>query len=339
MVKVGVIGCGYWGPNVVRNLNDLPDGQVTWAADLKPGRLNYIRQRYPHIELTTDYAEILENATVDAVCIVTPPQTHHAFVKEALLAGKHVFVEKPLACTVAEAEELVDLAEQQGKVLMVGQIFEYSPAVQKLKELIERGEVGEIYYIDSTRINLGPPSAQVSVLYDLAPHDLSIIFTLKEAEPEEICAVGQSYSGNGLEDMAYVTLRFRDGSLGHIHVSWLAPCKLRKTYVVGSKKVLVFDDTESVEKVKVFNEGVDNRLEAGDFGEFQLTYRSGDIYSPRLDNREPLHLECQDFLASIQNGGRPRSDGYSGLRIVRALEAAERSIREGGRWVRVGHRA
>lgn len=335
MVRVGVIGCGYWGPNVIRNLSELPDCRVVWAADLKPGRLSYIGQRYPWIELTTHYTQILQDPTIDAVCIVTPPQTHPAFVKEALLAGKHVFVEKPLACTVAEAEEVVGLAEQQGKVLMVGQIFEYSPAVQKLKELIASGEVGEVYYIDSTRINLGPPAARVSVLYDLAPHDLSIIFTLKETEAEAICAVGQSYSRNGLEDMAYVTLRFGDGSLGHIHVSWLAPCKLRKTYVVGSKKVVVFDDTESVEKVKVFGEGFDNRVGAEDFGEFQLTYRAGDIYIPYLDNREPLQLECQDFLDSIRKGRSPRSDGRSGLRIVRALEAAERSIRAGGKWVQV----
>lgn len=335
MVNIGVIGCGYWGPNLIRNFNEISDCKVVKVCDLKPGRLKYIGHRYPHIGLTSDYKELLTDSNIDAVCVVTPVSTHYSLAKEALLAGKNVFVEKPLAYSVREAEELVDLARRENKTLMVGQIFEYSPALVKMKEIIQKGEIGELFYLDSLRINLGPPASEVNAIWDLAPHDLSIIFFLTEMEPKEISAFGNSYVRKGLEEMAYISIKFENHVIGHIHVSWLAPCKLRRTQVIGSKKVMVFDDTESVEKVKVFGEGIDTRVNADDFGEFQLTYRAGDVFSPHLDNREPLRIECEHFIECIRTGKRPRTDGISGLRVVKTLEAAQKSLQNDSRWIRV----
>ena len=334
-VNVGVIGLGYWGPNIVRNLNEIEGCRVTKACDVKPGRLKFIGSRYPHIDVTSEYKEILKDDSIDAVCIVTPVSTHFGLAKEALLSRKDVFVEKPLARFTREAEELIEISEREDRILMVGHIFEYSPAVLQMKQMIEEEEIGDILYIDSSRINLGPPASEVSVIWDLVPHDLSIIFYLTEAEPQEVSAIAHSYVKKTVAEMAYITVKFDGDLLGHIHVSWLAPCKLRRTHVIGSRKVIVFDDTESVEKVKVFNEGYDTRVNTDNFGEFQLTYTRGDIYSPRLDNHEPLRIECEHFIESVSNRTRPKTDGQDGLRVVKVLELAEKSVRNNGAWQKV----
>ncbi|MBI1922651.1 Gfo/Idh/MocA family oxidoreductase [Candidatus Poribacteria bacterium] len=335
MITIAVIGCGYWGPNLIRNFNELSNCKVLKVCDQKQGRLKFIGTRYPHIELCSEHRDVFNDPCIDAVCLVTPVPTHYALAKEALLAGKNVFVEKPLAYSTDQAKELIDLAERCGKVLMVGHVFEYHPAITKISAIMKNGECGDMRYIDSCRINLGPPTVQVSVIWDLAPHDLSIIFYLTGMEPTAVSAVGKSYLRKGLEDVSYITVQFDNGVLGHVHVSWLSPCKLRTTYIIASQKVIVFNDTLSVEKVKIYNEGIDTRIDADDFGEFQLTYRSGDIHSPNLDNREPLHIECEHFIECIEKGIKPRSDGLSGLRVVKTLEAAQRSMRNNSSWEKI----
>lgn len=331
MIRIGVIGSGYWGPNLIRNFSEHKDCQVTMVSDLKIGRLSYINTRYPEIELTENYQDILKNPEINGVCVVTPVSTHFDIAYESIKAGKHVFVEKPLADTVEHAEKLVQSAKEAGVILMVGHIFEYHPAVIRLKEMIDSGELGDIFYIDSCRVNLGPPGSELNVLWDLGPHDLSIILRLIGTFPEEVSAFGRAYIRPKLEEMIYITLKFPNKVAANIHLSWLAPCKLRRTQIVGSKKVVIFDDTDNLSKLKVFSEGIDTRINATDFGEFQLTYRSGDIVCPSLDNVEPLRAETGHFVECIRNQTTPKTDGENGLRVVKILEAADESMRNGGK--------
>ncbi len=330
MHTVGVIGCGYWGPNLVRNLVENRRCKGVVACDLERTRLDYIKQRYPLAGATSDFQYVLDDKDVDAVMIATPLSAHFPLARRALEAGKHVFVEKPFAHTAAQARELIDLAETNGLVLMVGHTFEYSPAVQKIREVIKAGELGNIYYISSSRVNLGLHQKDVSVVWDLAPHDLSMIFAWLDEPPIQVSAVGRDYVQPGLPDVAFIDLVFGSGVIAHVQVSWLSPSKLRNTTIVGSRKMLVYDDTEHLEKVKIFDKGVNYR-DPETFGEYQLSYRAGDIVSPKLDSYEPLQAEAEDFLGSIAEGRRPRADGQSGLRVVQVLEAAERSLMSGGR--------
>jgi predicted dehydrogenase len=330
MLKVGVVGCGYWGPNLIRNLveNRRCDGVV--VCDLEESRLDYVRQRFPVAGTTLDYQEVLDDPQIGAVVIATPLSTHFDLARRALSAGKHVFVEKPFAHTSVEARTLIDLAKTSGKVIMVGHTFEYSPAVRKIGAVIRSGELGDVYYISSTRVNLGLHQKDVSVVWDLAPHDLSMIFAWLGEQPVQVVAVGRDYVQPGLPDVAFIDLTFGSGVLAHVQVSWLSPSKLRNTTIVGSRKMLVYDDTEHLEKVKIFDKGVNYR-DPETFGEYQLSYRAGDIVSPKLDSYEPLQAEVDDFLRAIMENGTPGVDGYSGLRVVRVLEAAERSLLNGGR--------
>lgn len=329
MLTVGVIGCGYWGPNLIRNLVENRRCQNVVVCDLDRARLDYVQQRYPVAGATSDFHDLLDNPEVDAVVIATPLSTHFPLAQRALESGKHIFVEKPFAHTAAQARTLIDLAEEQGKVVMVGHTFEYSPAVQKIREVIKSGELGEIYYISSSRVNLGLHQKDVSVLWDLAPHDLSMIFSWLNEYPVRVAAMGRDYVQPGLPDVAFMDLDFSSGVLAHVQVSWLSPSKLRNTTIVGSRKMLVYDDTEHLEKVKIFDKGVNYR-DPETFGEYQLSYRAGDIVSPKLDSYEPLQAEIEDFLKSIQEDGKPRADGMSGLRVVQVLEAADRSLAKGG---------
>lgn len=331
MIRIGVIGCGYWGPNLIRNFAEVNDCRVTMVSDLKVGRLNYIKTRYPEIKLTSNYRDILNNPEIDAVCIVTPVSTHFRITHEAMQAGKHVFVEKPLANSVEHAEILSQKNREKDLVLMVGHIFEYHPAVIRLKEMVDNGDIGDIFYIDSCRINLGPPSSELNVLWDLGPHDVSIILKLIGTFPEEVSAFGRAYIRPKLEEMIYITLKFPGKVVANIHLSWLAPCKLRRTQIVGSKKVVIFDDTDNLSKLKVFSEGIDTRIDATDFGEFQLTYRSGDIVCPSLDNIEPLKAEVSHFLECIRTKSTPDTDVENGLRVVKILQAADESMRNNGK--------
>jgi predicted dehydrogenase len=325
---VAAIGCGYWGPNVIRNLDALPDVEVSWICDTDLARAQAVGARYPWARQTASTDEIFQDQSVDAVYIATPVSTHHALVDQALRAGKHVLVEKPLATTVEQAEELARLAAAQRRTLMVGHTFIFSPPVRKVKQLIEEGQVGPIYYVETTRVNLGLFQKDASVLWDLGPHDLSILMYWLGEVPSYVSARGRSYRGEALEDVAFLTLEFPSQILAQIQISWLAPSKLRRTSIVGRQRMIVYDDLEPVEKVKVYDRGVDRQ--PASFGEFQLTYRSGDILIPRLDTTEPLALECQHFVECIRTGQAPDASPRSGVDVVRVIQAAERSMRHRG---------
>jgi predicted dehydrogenase len=326
---VALVGYGYWGPNLLRNYMELPEADVKWVCDLRPEQLAKVGARFPGIQLTEDYSEVLADPAVDAVLVATPISIHHAIAKAALEAGKHVFVEKPMTSDPGDARELVDLAAAKSLTLMVGHTFVFSPPVRKVKELIEAGTLGDIYFITTERVNLGLHQKDVSVIWDLAPHDLSILYYWLG---EHACAV--SVYGRGcivpeIPDVAFINLKFPSGVVAEIQVSWLSPVKLRRTIVVGSKKMLVYDDTENVEKVKIYDHGVDFK-DPSDYGEFQLSYRTGDIVAPKISGAEPLCLEAQHFVRSVVDRQPPITSGEQGLQVVSSLEAAEASLRAGG---------
>jgi predicted dehydrogenase len=327
-VRVAAVGCGYWGPNAIRNLDAVPGFQLCCVCDSDAERLRPVAARYPGARPTTDVDNLFDDASIDAVYISTPVSTHYQLVQRALDSGKHVLVEKPLATTVEQAEALAGLAAAKGLTLMVGHTFVFSPPVRKVKELIDSGVIGPIYYVETTRVNLGLFQKDVSVLWDLGPHDLSILNYWLGEVPITVSARGRSFLGEALEDVAFLTLEFPSGILAQVQISWLAPSKLRRTSVVGRERMVVYDDLEPVEKVKVYDRGVDRQ--PASFGEYQLTYRSGDILSPRLDTTEPLYLECAHFLECIQTGREPDTSPRSGVEVVRVIQAAERSLRQGG---------
>jgi predicted dehydrogenase len=327
-VRVAAVGCGYWGPNVIRNLDAVPGFELCCICDSDRARLRPIAARYPGARSTTDVADILQDPAIEAIYLATPVSTHYDLARRALASGKHVLIEKPLATTVAQAEELAALAAERGLTLMVGHTFVFSPPVRKVKELIDSGMIGPIYYVETTRVNLGLFQKDVSVLWDLGPHDLSILTYWLGEVPRQVSARGRSYLGEALEDVAFLTLEFPSGILAQVQISWLAPSKLRRTSVVGRQRMIVYDDLEPVEKVKVYDRGVDRQ--PASFGEFQLTYRSGDILSPRLDTTEPLFIEAAHFLECIRTGQQPDTNPRSAVEIVRVIQAAERSLRQGG---------
>ncbi len=333
MPKVAVVGAGYWGPNLIRNLQANKACQELWVCDRDEGRLARAKDRFLGTRTTHSFDEVLAS-DVEGVVIATPVGTHYPLAKAALEAGKHVFVEKPLAPSVEEARLLVDLAGRCRRTLMVGHTFEFSPPVIKIKELINSGELGRVFFVSSMRVNLGLHQKDVSVIWDLAPHDFSILFSWLGEKPVSITATGQAFVQKGIHDVAFISVTFASGVIAHLEVSWLAPSKLRRTTVVGDKKMVVYDDTEAVEKVKIFDRGVDFRTPET-FGEFQLSYRTGDILSPKLDQSEPLALEMAEFLGAIEGRTSPRSDGQSGLRVVEALAAAQKSLEQGGTPIRL----
>ncbi len=328
LVRVAAVGCGYWGPNVIRNLDVIAGFELCCVCDADPRRLRPVAARYPGATSTTNVEAIFGDASIDAMYLSTPVSTHYELVKRALESGKHVLVEKPLATTVGQAEDLARLAAARGLTLMVGHTFVFSPPVRKVKELIDAGLIGPIYYVETTRVNLGLFQKDVSVVWDLGPHDVSILTYWLGEVPVQVSARGRSFLGETLEDVAFMTLEFPSGILAQVQISWLAPSKLRRTSIVGRQRMVVYDDLEPVEKVKVYDRGVDRQ--PASFGEFQLTYRFGDILSPRLDTTEPLYTECTHFLECIQTGREPDTNPRSGVEVVRVLQAAERSLRNGG---------
>jgi predicted dehydrogenase len=332
-LRVAVIGAGYWGPNLVRNLNEAPGADPVAVADLSPERLEAIHKRFPAVKVTTDHSELFADRDIDAVCIATPVNTHRKLVEQALAAGKHVFVEKPLAPNVSDAEAMVRAAERAGRTLMVGHTFVYNPAVVTVRSLIEKGELGRINYVDSQRVNLGLHQFDINVLWDLGPHDVSITLYWLAEEPEWVQCVGACYVQPEIEDVVFLTMGFPSGALAHAHLSWLAPSKLRTMTVIGSKKMAVYDDVQPQERVKVYDFGV----ESLDHEELRRSYRAGDIHSPRVAITEALQLEMRHFIECVRSGTKPRSDGEAGLRVVRVLEAGMRSLRAGG--ARVAYRA
>jgi predicted dehydrogenase len=336
MVKVAVVGLGYWGPKLARNFNDLAGVQLQWGCDLNEQRLDHVRQLCPGIRVTRDYAEVLAS-DVDAVCIATPVRTHFPLAVEALRAGKHVLIEKPLAASVVEAEGLVAESEQQKRLVMVGHTFMYNPAVIAMKEIIAAGELGNIYYIDGTRVNLGLFQPDINVVWDLAPHDISMLSYVLDMSPVCASARGGAYVQReaGIHDVAYLNLDFPNGLLANIRISWLDPCKIRRYTVVGSEKMLVYDDCAATDKIMIYDKGVDQPPHSDTEQEFHLSYRTGEGVPYPLVWMEPLRLECQHFVDCIQDGSEPRSSGKEGLRVVRVLEAAQRSLMNGGARERV----
>ncbi|MBN2170758.1 MAG: Gfo/Idh/MocA family oxidoreductase [Candidatus Krumholzibacteriota bacterium] len=330
MLTLGVIGCGYWGPNLVRNFYSQPDTRVTKVADLSRERLQHMETLFPALETTQDHRELIEDPGLDAIVISTPVTTHYKLAKEALEAGKHVFLEKPLTHNAAESLELVKLAEAKGLVGMVGHTFLYSPAVMKIKELVDAGELGEVQYISTIRVNLGLFQDDINVVWDLAPHDISIFNFIFGSVPDRVNAVGHDYIQPEIEDVAFLTFRYPKGKLAHVHVSWLDPNKIRKTTVVGSKKMLVYDDVSTLEKIRVYDKGVDVHRHYDTFGEFHLAYRFGDISIPKLADGEPLKAETAHFLDCIRKGTPCRSSFLHGHQVVVALEHACRSMGDSG---------
>jgi len=327
LLKVGVIGCGYWGPNLIRNFINLDEAYVKTCADLLQERLDHMKSLYPTVETTRDYRDIIEDEEIDAVVIATPVSTHYQLATEALEAGKHVFCEKPLASNVEDGIKMVDLAEQKNRVLLVGHTFVYTAAVNKMKELVNSGELGEVYYISTSRLNLGLFQEDINVIWDLAPHDISIMNYVLDSSPVSVSSCGYSYIQPGIEDVAFVTLRYPGSVMANIHVSWLNPNKIRKTTVVGSKKMLVYDDVSSLEKIRIYDKGVDVVPHYDTFGEFQLSYRYGDIDIPKLEDAEPLKVECKHFIDCIEKGAKPRSSGRDGLEVMLVLDGAGKSIK------------
>jgi predicted dehydrogenase len=331
---MAVVGFGYWGPNIVRNVMDRPELTLWGLCEMNDERVARFSARYPGVRTTGSFQEVLDDPAVDAVSIATPPATHYPLVKQALEAGKHVLVEKPLATTVADADELVQLAASKGLVLMPGHTFLYSPAVNKVKALIDSGELGEIYFITSSRMNLGIYQPD-GVVNDLAPHDLSILLYWLGQSVSTVSASGSTVFQNGIPETAFLTLSFQEGPTANVQLSWLAPHKVRQTIIVGSKKMVVYDDTATDGAVRIYDRGVDF-TEPATFGEYQLTYRSGDMLVPRLDAAEPLGLELADFANAVETGEGPRSNAGLGLEIVRVLCAAHTSLTSGGSPVALG---
>ena len=334
-MKVAVIGCGYWGPNLVRNFLQSNRVQELICCDLDQKRLDHMKNLYPSIKVLLDYKELLKTPDLDAVAIATPVKTHHPIAKEFLDQGKHVFIEKPITHSYETALELVKLAEEKEKVLMVGHTFEYTAAVNKIKEIVENGELGKILYMSCIRVNLGLFQTDINVVWDLAPHDISIITYILGESPISVNSQGKAHFKPGIEDVATTTLNFKNGVIAFIHNSWLDPNKIRRTTIVGTKRMLVYDDIEPQEKIKIFDKGVEVPPYYDTYAEFQFSYRYGDIHSPRIKDYEPLKKECEHFLTCIQKGMVPLSDGYSGLRVVSILEAASKSLTLSGRSVQI----
>jgi predicted dehydrogenase len=328
-INVGIIGCGYWGPNLIRNFVELPDANVVAVADLRQERLDHIKGRYPHITVTRNYRDFFE-MPIDAVAIATPPATHFAIARDCLVHNLHILIEKPITLNHDDAQELIDLAEARGLTTIVGHTFLYNPAVQVLKELIDSGELGQVYYIDAVRVNLGLYQSDLNVLWDLAPHDISILCYLLDGVPTSVAAQGTASIFHGKHDVAYLSLRFPDNVLAHVHVSWLDPCKVRRITVVGSHKMVVYDDVEPMEKIRIYDKSVEPPAYTDTYAEFHCSYHYGDVVIPNIRFTEPLRLECQEFLNCISDRTTGHSCGRFGLEVVRVLEAAERSLQNGG---------
>lgn len=339
MISVGVIGYGYWGPNLVRNLAEGLHTEVVAVSDLRRDRLELVSRRYPSVQGVSDYRDILRDPTIDAVAISTPVSTHFPLAMEALEAGKHVLVEKPMTSDSDQALRLIEEADRRNLVLMVDHTFVYTGAVRKMKQLIETDALGSVYYYDSTRVNLGLFQHDVNVIWDLAVHDLSIMDFILPEVPVEVSATGVAHVGGAAEDTAYVTV-FCDGSvIAHLNLNWLSPVKIRRTLLGGSKSMVVYDDLEASEKIRIYDKGVvvTNTPEA--VYKMMVGYRSGDMYAPRIDTAEALAIEIDHFADCIENQRVPITDGQAGLRVVSVLEAASQSMKERGRSVKVGQAA
>jgi predicted dehydrogenase len=333
MIRVGVIGYGYWGPNIVRNLHGLDSTRAEMVCDMSPKALARVRKAYPGIKAVSDPNEVLRSPDIDAVAVITPVWTHYDLAKKALENGKHVFIEKPFTSSSAQAEELIELAARKNLTIMVDHTFLFTGAVRKIRELTESGALGDLYYYDSLRINLGLFQHDVSVIWDLAPHDLAIMDHIIKGEPEAVVATGERHL-NDVEDVAYMTIYFPRNVIAHINVNWLSPVKIRTTLIGGQKKMVVWNDLVADEKVRVYDKGV--QISSGEgIRDLLVSYRTGDMWAPQVEQLEALHVELDYFANCIMNNKTPFNDGHAGLRVVRMLEAAEASIQKRGELVRL----
>lgn len=324
-INLTVIGCGYWGPNLIRNFMDIPEVNLQMVVDVREERLEYIQRRYPALKVAKDL-KAMHALAPDAVVIATPPPTHYQIAKECLMHGYHVLVEKPMTLHIEEAEELIDIAAQNNLILMVGHTFEFNSAVRALRELVCEGELGQIYYVDTARLNLGLFQNNLNVLWDLAPHDISILLYILDELPVRVNAQGVHCVFPGIYDVVYLNLEFQSNILAHIHVSWLDPCKVRRVTIVGSQKMVVYNDVESLEKIKLYDKGVVTPVYTDTFREFNCSYRYGDVLIPYVPFIEPLKLECQHFVDCIIQHVEPCTCGHKGLQVVKILEAAQKSL-------------
>lgn len=330
-LRMGVIGYGYWGPNVLRNLHSLETSQVIAVCDTNSEALRRAQQTYPYLQLFQDPSELVSSPDIDAVAVVTPVWTHFELAKKALQNGKHVFVEKPFTCTVAQAEELIELADRKDLKIMVDHTFLFTGAVRKIRQLIDDDTLGELYYYDSMRVNLGLFQHDVNVIWDLAPHDLSIMDHLIKDKPQGVVATGETHL-NGIADVAFITVYFPHNVIAHVNVNWLSPVKVRTTLIGGEKKMLVWNDLEADEKIKVYDKGVQMTNGQGLY-ELLVSYRSGDMWAPKIEQTEALKIELGYFIDCVLNDKTPLNDGWAGLRVVKMLEAADKSLKERGRMV------
>jgi predicted dehydrogenase len=334
-INIGVIGCGYWGPNLVRNFSEVSGAKVKTVSDFRLELLTKMQARYPAIQITTDCQDIFNDPEIDAVAIATPVSTHYELALAALKAGKHVMVEKPMTATTEQALRLIDEAERRNLILIVDHTFVYTGAVRKMQELVASNGLGDIYYYDSVRVNLGLFQHDVNVLWDLAVHDLSIMDYVLPTKPYAVSATGMSHVPGGPENIAYLTLFFESNLIAHLHVNWLAPVKVRRTLIGGSQKMIVFDDLDPSEKVKVYDKGITVNGNNENAYQLLIGYRAGDMWAPRLEITEALHTEALHFIHCIRQGDRPITDGQAGLRVVRILEAATQSMKQQGQLVKL----
>lgn len=329
MIRIGVIGYGYWGPNIVRNFHAHECSEVVLVCDQNPKCLERLKKAHPSIPFTTDANEVIKSPNIDLVAVVTPVWTHFELAKAALENGKHIFVEKPFTCSVLQAEELIELADRKNLKIMVDHTFLFTGAVKKIRQLVDEGALGDLYYYDSLRVNLGLFQHDVNVIWDLAPHDLSIMDYLIQAKPEAVVATGERHL-NGVEDVAFITVYFPKHIIAHVNVNWLSPVKVRTTLLGGEKKMLVWNDLEADEKIKVYDKGVSMSTNPSSLHRLLVSYRSGDMWSPQVEPVEALRAETAYFLQCVNENKTPFNDGVAGLRVVRILEAADRSVRNRG---------
>ncbi|HAW50391.1 TPA: oxidoreductase [bacterium] len=332
MIKIGIIGYGYWGPNVTRNFNSLKTAKILMICDMNPDARKRAEMACPDIKIVSDYNEVINSPDIDAVAVVTPVFTHYEIAKEALLSGKHIFVEKPFTSKVSEAEELINLADKKNLKIMVDHTFLFTSAVRKIKECIDNDVLGRIYYYDSTRVNLGLFQHDINVIWDLAPHDLAILDYLFQEKPAALIATGAEHFGRNLEDVAYITLYFESNMIAHFNVNWLTPVKVRMTLIGGDKKMLVWNDLEVDEKIKIYDKGVEITTKEGVYS-LLTKYRSGDCWIPKIDQIEALSSETEYFIDCILNNKTPINDGYAGLRVVKILEATNESLKNKSRLI------
>jgi predicted dehydrogenase len=334
-IGIGVVGYGYWGPNLVRNFSSSESTRVFGVSDLDPGRLAVSERLYPDIATTSDFQDLLRNPKIDAVVIATPVHTHYDLALSALKAGKHVLVEKPLAPTSEQVRRLIDEADKRNLTLMVDHTFLYTPAVQKIRELLHEGTLGGIYYYDSIRSSLGLFQSDVNVIWDLAVHDISIIQYILNEEPVAVSATGSSHVAGSPENMAHITIFFKSNCVAHVSVNWLSPIKVRQTFIGGSKKMIVYDDLEPTEKIKVYDKGITLNAQAENAHQFRIGYRAGDMWAPHISTKEALETEVEHFVECVRTGASPVSNGLSGLRVIEVLQAASRSIADQGKPVQL----